>query len=182
MKTQKAFTLIELLLLVSLVAFITVTSLTGFLISSERLEFQNQSSDIQNILTTHRAQAFNNSQNNLQYKTNISTTEISTFIEDTESQTQTTQQTLTFQDPILIKQFNAKPLNQTSWTKSNSNFEILINSTTRKCEITSPSQPNTEFTILEIPIYKTDQATPSKFLYIHRESCLIETLNTQIHN
>lgn len=178
---KKALTLIEVMLVISIISLVTVSSLTGFQVSSERLKFQNQTQSLQNTITTHRAQAFNNKEDNLSFTLQITNSEIITSILNTTTQTKTANTYQVNPSEITINSFNAKsPSNQ--WQTLNSpNLEIQITSDTRDCIITD-NKTNQNYLILHIPIAKPTETTPSKHLYIQRENCLVETLNTQIQN
>jgi prepilin-type N-terminal cleavage/methylation domain-containing protein len=178
---KKALTLIEVMLVISIISLVTISSLTGFQVSSSRLKFQNQTQSIQSTITTHRAQAFNNKEDNIQYNIQITPNQITNSILNTSTQDQTTKNFEIPSTEVTLNTFNAKSTTSTWQTITNPNIQITINSSTRECQIQNTTT-NENYLILHIPITKPNQTTPSKHLYIQRENCLVETLNTQIQN
>ncbi len=179
MAHPKAFTLLELMLIVGIVSFITVSSLTGFLVSSERLKFQNEVQNLQSTISTQKAQGLNNTDENTVYSLDIDQEKI--ILNQTNTSTQQVDSNLykINTEEITLSNFNAKQTTSSWQTITSPEINITINTENRTCSITNTSTQE-EYLILHIPISRPTETTPSKHLYIHRENCLIESLNNQI--
>lgn len=175
---KKGVTLIELMIVVSIISFITISTLTGFMVSSERLKFQNQLQTLESFISSHKATAFNDTTSTKTYEIAINTTEIDVTTTDKVSNNIDFNQTYTIpQEDLILEDFNVRTTNSI-WTEIPAQtLQISIDSQQRICNITNGTD---QYILAHIPIRKPDEATPSKHLYIHRQNCLIESLNNQI--
>lgn len=180
---KKGITLLELMLVVAIISFISISTITGFSVSSERLKFQNQLNTLESFLTSHRAKGFNDTTGNNDYSIIINQNQIQAISADAITGVKSPNPPLTLNIPnedMNLLQFNGRSTNS-SWAPipNNQKVEIKINSQQRLCQIFYNNQ---ELLILHIPISKANQNQASKHLYIHRSNCLIESLNDQIQN
>lgn len=180
---KKGVTLIELMLVVSIVSFISISTITGFTVSSERLKFQNQLNTLESFLTSHRANGFNDTTGNNDYSLLINQTEVQAITADSITGELNPDPAPVFSIPsedLVLEQFNSRSTDS-NWSPipTAQNVEININSQQRLCEI---STAGNDLLILHIPIRKPNETEASKHLYIHRSNCLIESLNDQIQS
>jgi type II secretory pathway pseudopilin PulG len=169
------------MLVVGIVSFISISTLTGFSISSERLKFQNQLSTLESFITSHRAVAFNDSTDNNEYTIILNQESIQANSTDSISGLPNPNSPNILNIPsedLELLQFEGRSIDS-NWNliPSNQSVTITINPEQRICEITTN---NEELIIIHIPIRKPNEIDPSKHLYIHRSNCLIESLNEKI--
>jgi len=173
---------------VGIVSFITISTITGFQISSQRLNFQNQLQALQSFITSHKAAGFNDTSDNNDYTVNIEQTSVNARVLNSTTGLNTSEKTFLISDEEMIFQnFNVRN-SESVWESlctqnaqqiDCADVDISIDPQQRVCNISSDG---TDYLTLHIAINKPDELTPSKHLYIHRENCLIESINNQIQN
>lgn len=177
---RKGFTIFELLIIVSIISFIAINTFNGFSLSSTRLKFQTQTTNIKSTLDSIRNQAFQNTNSEILYTTTITPISISATTTDLKTGQTETILTTSITSPIELRGVLIKPINS-AWTKTafedKSPINLTYNSQTRKCNISTSSTTN----ILQVHIPVINQEiNSSNHLYISRENCLSELLTDPI--
>lgn len=183
-QAPKGFTLIEMLLIVTVIGIIAVSSVAGFLVSSDRIQFHNQASDIKTSLTLSRTIAFNNTDQDIEHSLVISKDGLTTLEENTQTNEKPNiveELDFTLSGEIQINEIKGYNNSTNTWESLPDRTDVTFNSLINKCNIEN-STNNKEYLILQIPVIQQATNTTSKYIYLYRENCLIEMLSEEINN
>ncbi len=204
MNHRSGFSLIELLIVMTIVGIVSTFVFSSFSTVSDRIAFQNQVTSLQYLANDLRSRTFTNQNNSsgqtetFVYLFDINSKSVTTFKESDSNYFNSIPQDniLDFYDfrgtnlanRLDIKQISYYDSSVESWINLPENdgvLAIVYKSGDKNCKIVEQSTleiNNDNVTMLRFPIYNKEisSSEPVKFAYILKLSCNLEILNNEI--